>query len=54
MQEIYASDGIEFVRRVRDILPQDDSPELTSEELLLKLESVRPGFIAWAKSFGGL
>ena len=48
VRDVYDKNGIEFVQRVRDTLPRDDNSELLNDALLWKLESISPGFIAWA------
>jgi hypothetical protein len=49
-RQVFAKQGLEFVRRVRNELPWDSYAEWRSEELLQWLESIEPGFLAWAKS----
>jgi thimet oligopeptidase len=49
-RQVFAKQGLEFVRRVRNELPWDRYAEWRSEELLQWLENIDPGFLAWAKS----
>jgi hypothetical protein len=48
--EIFAARGLEFVTELRKALPWERFDQWTSEDLLLWLEEVEPGFTAWAAS----
>lgn len=49
-REVFAKQGLEFVRRVRDELPWDRYAEWRTDELLQWLENIEPGFVAWART----
>lgn len=51
-EEVFAAQGIDFVLRVRDALPAGASGELSTQDLLDRLERIQPGFHAWATRFG--
>lgn len=49
VQTVYASHGVDFLRRVRTVFAPDAAPA-SAEEVLTRLESIAPGFEAWAAS----
>jgi hypothetical protein len=50
---IFAIDGLDFLRKVKDAFPSPANEKLTSDTLLERLEKIRPGFKAWAAALGG-
>jgi hypothetical protein len=46
--EIYDQQGLAFLPKVKSAFPKD-TPELSVDETLARLETVSPGFQAWAK-----
>ena len=52
VEEVYEAQGIDFVHRVREALPAGASGELSTPDLLERLERIQPGFHAWAERFG--
>jgi hypothetical protein len=48
--EIFAAQGLEFVLRLKERLPWEHFDHWTSEELLLWLDAIEPGFSACAAS----
>ena len=51
-REVFAKQGLEFIRRVRDELPWDRYAEWDTDDLLQWLERIEPGFVAWAQALG--
>jgi Zn-dependent oligopeptidase len=48
-EEVYKTQGLAFLERVKEVLPPTDQP-IAVDEALKRLEQVSPGFIAWAAS----
>ncbi len=46
---MFEEQGIGFLVRLKEELPGDRFEEWTSEELLVWLEEIQPGFQAWAR-----
>lgn len=52
IEEVFASDGLAFVRRVAETFPADaGASDLSRAEVMARLEELRPGFVAWARGF---
>lgn len=49
VQSVYAVHGVDFLRRVR-VEFAADTPPATAADVLTRLESIAPGFRAWAES----
>ncbi|HSL72124.1 MAG TPA: hypothetical protein VK864_17885, partial [Longimicrobiales bacterium] len=49
-REVFAKQGLDFVKRVRNELPWNRYAEWQTDELLVLLEQIESGFVAWAKS----
>jgi hypothetical protein len=47
---VFRTEGIDFLRKVKDAFPSLANETLTSDEVLVRLEKIRPGFQAWATS----
>lgn len=47
--EVYDRYGLDFLRRLRDVLPWDGFDRWTSDLILDRLEEIAPGFRAWAR-----
>jgi hypothetical protein len=45
---IFPTERLEFLRRVRDAFPSDAQEKPTLDEVLDRLEKIRPGFKGWA------
>ena len=49
-REVFQSQGLDFIRRVREELPWSTYASWRAEELLTWFERIEPGFIAWASA----
>jgi hypothetical protein len=49
VQAVHAVHGVDFLRRVRTVFAAD-APPASADEVLTRLESITPGFRAWAAS----
>jgi hypothetical protein len=47
---VFRTEGLDFLRKVKDAFPSLANETLTSDEVLVRLEKIRPGFRAWATS----
>jgi hypothetical protein len=45
---IFATEGLDFVRKVKDAFPSEAKDTLAPDQMLERLEKIRPGFNAWA------
>ncbi len=51
IEQVYARNGIEFLKQVRVLFPaNNDAAPLSKAALLGKLDRISPGFTAWAHS----
>jgi hypothetical protein len=50
IREIYSTQGLAFLRRVKELFPVGTT-KLPPSEVLLRLEGIAPGFGAWASVF---
>ena len=48
---VFRTEGLDFLRNVKDAFPSLANETLASDEVLVRLEKIRPGFQAWARSF---
>jgi hypothetical protein len=48
--EVYAQQGLDFLVKVKATFPADAKDNLSSAEVLSKLERISPGFEAWASA----
>jgi hypothetical protein len=51
--EIYKTEGLAFLSRLKAALPLPEERALSASDLLARLERIGPGFVAWGESLAG-